>query len=606
MSRNLFLKSDEMKSKNSLLLLRFTATVIDLAIIYCIATLLQILLYKYSVVNFSYIFVTAFILYYIVSYLFLRERTPAKMFVGIKVVKKNGARLTFNSIVLREIVLKGIIGLLIPLFYVEKLFSIWSVLYTAIVFAVVLLLSLIILLIFKGAWWELLSQTRIIQRSPSSKTSLKYSFFVITILIISSISVITYPFIGSRQMMKTSFHPSYPNTKEVMRYTDFIKQNPRNPVDYVFDLFRKYDIVVISERLHPEFTQYELFFKIINDKRFINDVGNIFTECGSISYQDTLTSYLNTTFESEDALNKRTANLQINSVWPLWENTNFFELLKTVNKLNSTLLDTTKINWYFTDLAVNLKNENHKKILGYYANPKRDSIIAAHIIEKYSNVITKQNRQKALVIMNTRHGYGLIDKRFGAAIKNEYDGTTAFLMKNFPGKVANVMMNTISLKYAHLYTPIQNGKWETAFASMNNPGIGFDFAGTPFGNDKFDLGFKNAPALTYKDVFTGFIFYKSLNEHITKMGFPYEFDSLEDTLLKRAAGISSFSVDNLKRKIASYKQNPQAPITTESIGYAESYNLFSVIYVSIVLIICYLISLMFFIIQVRKPVVRTF
>ena len=601
-----------MKKKNPLLWLRFIATIIDFAIIYCITSLLHVLLYNYPVVNLSYIFVAVFILYYTVSYLFLRERTPAKMFVGIKVVKKSGERLSFGDIFLREIVLKGIVGLIIPLFVIEKLFPIGSrisLMFIVILITTIWVLSLIVLLLFKSTWWELFSQTRMIKRAPSSKRRLKYSFITVTILIVGFISLNSYPFIKDRQLLKTSFLPSYPKTKEVMQYADFLKQNQKNPVDYIFDLFKKYDVVVISERMHSEYTQYELFFKIIKDERFIKDVGNIFTECGSVSYQDTLTSYLHTTFESEEALNKSTANLQRNSssIWPLWTNTNLFDFFKTINKLNSTLADNAKINWYFTDLTVDWNTKDHKKFQEDFTNPERDSLMAAHVLEKYNNMIMKQPRKKALVIMNTRHGYGLIDGRFGEEMKSEYNnGTTAFLMKKLPGKIANVMMNTVSMKYAPLYVPVQEGKWETAFATVNNPETGFDFTGSPFGYDKFDLAIKNIPLLTYKDVFTGFIFYKPLSQHFEKTGFPFEFDNFEDIILKRAGTVDQSSVDYFRKAIATYKQNPKEPTTSGPSGYAILFNILQVLIIHGLLIIGYIISLIFFIMQVRKPAIRTY
>ncbi len=48
-------------------------------------------------------------------------------------------------------------------------------------------------------------------------------------------------------------------------------------------------------------------------------------------------------------------------------------------------------------------------------------------------------------------------------------------MKACPGKVANVMLNSISLQFLYLLTPVQDGKWETAFAMLDNPNVGFDF-----------------------------------------------------------------------------------------------------------------------------------
>ncbi len=86
--------------------------------------------------------------------------------------------------------------------------------------------------------------------------------------------------------------------------------------------------------MHLEYTQYELISKIISDKRFIDSVANIFTECGSVSFQDTLNNYMRTSFKSGEDLDRGTATLQRNSnaIWPLWSNTNLFDLLKTVNQ----------------------------------------------------------------------------------------------------------------------------------------------------------------------------------------------------------------------------------------------------------------------------------
>ena len=581
---------------------RIVTTIIDLSLIYCISLLLQPIIYKVDFEKNIDIFIFVFLLYYSLSYSFLNGRTPAKILTSLKIIKQNNTHFPLKNIIAREIILKGIFGLIIPTYFIEKIFSVWSSLFTLILFTIILISSLLFLFIFKRPWWEQLSQTVTIKTNITRKKDLKYAFLFITLILTNSIIKTVYPFIFGKEELKNSLSPSYPVNKKTAIYSDFIKTHSQKPEDYIFDLFKTNDIIVISERMHPEYSQYEMIFNLISDDRFTKYIGNIFTECGSVSFQDTLKSYLNTHFTSNEQLNINTSNLDRNSnaVWPLWSNTNQYDFFETVNKLNFSLPDSTKINWYFTDLPVNWETKSHKQFIKDYTNPQRDSFMASSIIEKYNNIISKEKRKKALVIMNTRHGYGLIDNRFGKRIKSEYYGTTAFLMNAFPKKVANIMLNTVSLKYGFLFTPVQNGKWETAFSIVDNPNVGFNFNGSPFGDDKFDLAFLSAPNLTYKDVFTGFIFYNPLRKHFQKDGFPNEFENFEDTILRRSALVSQSHLNTIKSEIAYQKLYPKEPIFSESLKYGYLYNLIRVILIPLILLIIFFVSAIIFLNAYRR------
>ena len=584
--------------KKSLWWLRFTSAIIDVSVIYSISILLQALIWKFTFIGFPIIFIAVFVIYYFVSYEFLKGKTFAKMLTRIKIVTSDGGDVHPGHLLLREVILKGGIGILFPIYILKTFFQVWWPLLTPIVLTLLLFLSFVFLLVFRSTWWESVSKTRSIKEGLTQKTNLIFSLASISVLIVSAIGMIIYPFLSGKENIKTSFYPNYPVTDETIKYADFIKANTKDPVDYIFDLFRQYDMVVISERMHPEYTQYDLISKIVSDERFIKEVGNIFTECGSISFQDSLNTLLATSFETEDKLNRQTAILQRNSnaIWPLWSNTNLFDLLKTVNKLNRQLPDSAKINWHFTDLPVDWRIMTHEKFNKAYRNAGRDSIMAANVIRPYKDVISNQRRHKALVIMNTRHGYGLFDQRFSRKIRNEYNiGTTAFLMRHLPGKVANIMMNTVSLKYGYMFTPVQNGKWETAFSIAGNQDTGFNFAGNPLGDDEFDVAPFASPAITYKDVFTGFIFYKPLKDHFDKDGFPHEFDNFEDTILRRSSYVSSSHVDILRNQIARYKEHPKEPVFAETQRYAVLHNLVNVIIIPVLLFMSLLVSLLFFI-----------
>ena len=581
-----------MKNRKSYLWLRSVSTVIDLSIIYCISIIFQFFIWKYTFVRLCDIFVCLFCIYYGTSYILLKGITPAKLLTGLKIVNSNGGDIHLKNILLREVALKLFVGIIIPAYILQLIAPIWSPLITLSIEIIILVLSFILLLVFRESWWEIFSKTTTIKLPFTQRAKKNYTFLSFTLIIIFALLIIISPVYNNKEKFITTFYPEYPVTPETNKYADFIKNNSKNPVDYTFDLFKKYDIVVLSERYHPEYTQYELISKIITDERFITNVGNVFTETGSVSFQDTLNTYLHTSFKNETELNKSTAVLQRNSdgVWPIWDPTNHFDLLKQINQLNNKLPDSSKINWYYTDISVNWETMTKENYLKGFTPIKRDSVMSVHILEKYKNIISIQKRKKALVIMNTNHGYGLLNQKQGTGIKWLDSSTTNYLMKALPGKVANVMLNTVS----YMGTPIQYGKWETAFKIAGNPDAGFDFKGSPFGDDKWDGFFLYPKSLVYKDIFTGFIFYKPLNQQIKKVGYPYEMDNFEDTLLRRAACVSKSQVQIAKTIIANYRRDPKTLFETVPAPYAIFLNGLNIILFPLLIILCYLLSLIFF------------
>jgi hypothetical protein len=524
--------------------------------------------------------------------------SPAKLLTGLKIINTDGGDIQLKNILLREIALKLLIGIIVPSYILQLIFPIWSPFITLSVELVILVLSSILLLVFRKSWWELFSKTTIV-KIPVAQRSIKiYTFLSFTVIIIFALIIIVKPVYHSGEKFRTTFYPEYPVTHETIKYADFIKNKSKDPTDYVFDLFKKYDLVVLSERIHPEYTQYELIFNIIHDKRFIKDVGNIFTEIGSVSFQDTLNTYLHTSFKNEDELNKSTAILQRNSdgVHPLWDCTNHFDFLKQVNQLNNKLPDSSKINWFFSDIPVHWETMTMRNYLKGYTSLKRDSIMAINILSKYKNIVLKGQRKKALVILSTNHGYGVLKQKTATGVSWLDSATTNYLMKALPGKVANVMLNTAS----YIFTPIQYGKWETAFRIAGNPNVGFNFKGSPFGDDKWDGSFLTPRSFTYKDVFTGFIFYKPLNQQISKRGFPYEYESFQDTLLRRAACVDANEVKKDQIFIKQYNNDPKSILESGHTPYGMFFNGLNIIFFPFLIIMSYLLSLIFFVKPVKK------
>lgn len=592
---------------------RFFKVGIDIAIIFGLANLLQQILFGYIFLSLPVLFAWVSAIYYLVFYIFANGQTASSVLVGLQLKNTNHVTVSSKQVFIRELLLKALIGILVPIFLIPNLFYIWSPILTIILVILVLLLSLIWLLVFKIAWWEKFSGTRAVKAGKPEKRNLLYSIAVVYIILLPVIWMQCSPLIKGKKQLIEIDYPKYPDTKDLNAYDAFLSKQSEDPVDYIFELFGKYDFGVLSERVHPEYSQYEFITKIVTDKRFVKLVGNLFTEQGSVNFQDTLNTYMHTNYGQEDSLNRYTALLERNSsaVHESWCCTNLFDILKTVHQLNAGLPDSNRIQWYFTDLARHWETTTRVNYLAGLTPEKRDSLMASHIIERINGSLKQQQRKKALIILNAIQGFGVMDKIKGIDWKwmdrniPTYDymnnrNCNSYLMHAFPGKVANVLINTTSMQYGPVFTPVQNGKWDAVFAHAGNKAVGFNFENSPFGKDPFDLFFCNPSHMLYKEVFTGFVFYKPLSEHIIKDGYPFYLNGFKETYLKRAGYVGDNNLATAKRIIAAYERTGLDTIDSRKMPYALAYNVITILMVPGLLLVLLLCSTVFFTVRMKQ------
>jgi hypothetical protein len=105
-----------------------------------------------------------------------------------------------------------------------------------------------------------------------------------------------------------------------------------SPKEYVLKSFEEKDIIVLSERDHREFKQYEMIVDIIKDKRF---TGNVYTEVGVFNSGKQINDFLLKEnlkeIEIKEHLLAIFKNLDMFSLWP---NYNYFYLLENIYKIN--------------------------------------------------------------------------------------------------------------------------------------------------------------------------------------------------------------------------------------------------------------------------------
>jgi hypothetical protein len=306
------------------------------------------------------------------------------------------------------------------------------------------------------------------------------------------------------------------------KYVTFIKGIKLPAKDYVLSLFDTHDIVILCERYHAEVKQYELIADIIKDQRFIDKVGNICTEIGSVNYADSLNNYLkystDDTIQSVIKLKQFQRDMNFN---PVWTKLTYHILLKRVFNLNRNLETSKRINLYPCDFYYDWYSIFSKDDRYRFVNVKRDSVMAVNIIKRFEQ-IKSEKRKKLLVILNEYHSF--INPQW-----RDIDGFTSagqFMSKRYGTQImANVLINTIGESKQSPETLIQDGYWDAAFDLAGNPPIGFDFRNSPFGNDHFDYVISTTDKLRYKDMFTGMVIYCPIKDHLQVYGVPGIIDS---------------------------------------------------------------------------------
>ncbi len=303
--------------------------------------------------------------------------------------------------------------------------------------------------------------------------------------------------------------------KKLDKYVDFLEKNNTSAKDYVLDLFEGNDLVILCERDHRENTQYDFLKELMSDPRFIKNVGNIFTEIGMTNLNPELNNFTHSKKYSEEQVHKKLIEFQRKSgYYPLWGYFNFYSLNKQLYNINQSLSNENKINIYPSNIALkvdSLDSEYYKSVWNKIIY-HRDSLMANSIIENF-NKIKKSNssRKKALIIMNFRHAF---NTNFKMDNGNGAKNVGGFLFEKYNGKIANVLINQFEFVDAEsekdiAYKSTQNGKWDATFEVLNIDNAGFDFRNSIFGNDNFDLWPFHRHNYKYKDIFTGFVYYKS-------------------------------------------------------------------------------------------------
>lgn len=338
---------------------------------------------------------------------------------------------------------------------------------------------------------------------------------------------------------------------ELNEYVYFLTGERSKAKDYILNQWKTKDLVILCERDHSEMTQYDLISDVIKSKYFIENVGSIFIEVGSISVQKRLLYFLNSTYDTNELREAALIKVYRDLAWPIWEKSNTYFMLLRISELNQKLKKEDKIQVYAidepspTDSEAKSK-EDYRLFEKKYLSRDRDSVLAENIIEKFDSIQKNSIRKKCLVIMNYRHAFlknvsktdTTYNSNGGYPIYGNSQGIIpcvgSILANHYPNNLSSIYINSRTVGAIGGQQPIKKGIWDASFKVLNMENLGFDFINSPFGKDSLDIWGFSKPEYVYSDVFTGMIYYLPFEKQINACGLDNFIDSqFIDTLYRR-------------------------------------------------------------------------
>lgn len=339
-------------------------------------------------------------------------------------------------------------------------------------------------------------------------------------------------------------------------YVEFLKEQ-KNPKEYIFQLWKDADIIVLGERDHRDTTQYNLILDILSDERFIENVGNLYLEVGVVNATEKANSLIKSNY-SKEIFDKEFVELQMVEVWSssYWDKYNRYQLLYGLSKINRELSKDKQIDIGLIDMEFSwyddITPEKYLEFNTVEMNKEfntREKIMADNFLAFYSKQHPRNNHKKALIITSREYAGNFYVQCRGNDVKRQ----AGYIKDVYGDRVKTVALNWykwIPLDWHRQILPDKtnglsaDGKFDASFELTNCNPVGFDLENSPFGEDEYDYTFENN--LKWKDVFDGFIFYEPYYNFIGKAGFPTKLTNKQAKEFTRRMIIDNKAFGNSK------------------------------------------------------------
>ncbi len=294
--------------------------------------------------------------------------------------------------------------------------------------------------------------------------------------------------------------------QRVAEFAEYMQTRGMVPKAYIFEAFKKHDIVILGERDHRDTTQYEFILDVLADPRFAEDVGYVYTEVGVVNQTDAANRLIKGNYATPDDFQSAFIQFYRHMDYEiLWEKYSAVKFIRGLYAINQALPVEKKITWVLTDRPWDWSEAAYEG--GEYSysatHEQRDRIMADNFLEMYRKQPLRNGRRKALLITNMPHADKSRRKK-----KEGYHITKALGKK----RVKIVLMNWYD--FTEQDKLFADGAWDAAFERIGCQPVAVDFHDSPFGRVKQ----KNWGR--WEKVADGMIFYTPFHQFETVIGIP--------------------------------------------------------------------------------------
>jgi uncharacterized RDD family membrane protein YckC len=504
--------------------MRFLATWIDFLLVYTVLKIFFYILFfssLYIYFPFEFAFFILFILYSI-TFIASAGQTVGKWLLNIKVVGKNGERLSVIKSVLRESVLKILSGAVLFLGFFWIGFS-----------------------KNKKGWHDYLIGSKIIRNNESTKRVLFWrsiavlSFVIIAGNYVGEISTIIYSanrMVVTKRLVDLPFmHRKPSEVIEVSKitndtlFTNWLNKHAQSAESYAIDMAKTHQVTLFGE-VHDSKDNLQFFGSIINDLYYKAGVRCIAMEVIPASMNGEIEKLIDAK-EYDDELAMEIARSQ---GWKSWGDKEYWDVLKTVWKLNKGLpanahkmrLVGIDDDWEMANIVL-LNTGGDKRGPTPFTEKFRVLPAIKDIINgSYRDEIMARNIEKEIIEKNDKgvvwvgfahtmlqygwpiiqnHKVVLIKQRLGLLLSQKYKNKIfqIELFQSFYPEIDNTV-----------HPPVLRSFIETVMEKRNSAPTGFSILNSPFANirDSYSDYFNTNPSICYEDIAQGLIFIKPINE----------------------------------------------------------------------------------------------
>ncbi len=337
-------------------------------------------------------------------------------------------------------------------------------------------------------------------------------------------------------------------TQTVGEFADYMQTKGMDPKEYIFEAFKKHDVVILGERDHRDTTQYDFILDVLADPRFAEEVGHVYTEVGVVNRTDAANRLIKGCYASYDDFYSAFIQFCRNMDYEiLWEKYNASKFIRGLYAINKNLPEEKKITWGLTDRPWDWSKAVYEG--GEYSYSMvydhRDRYMANNFLDMYRVQSLRDGRRKALIITNQPHAVNFKEKQ-GHYIKQKLGKQVKIVLMNWYN-----WSDEPALLYA-------DGAWDAAFERMGCKPVAVDFHGSPFGRVKDEYYGR------WSKVADGMIFYVPFYKFKAVIGVPGIFgdDFIEE--YKRRYAITNdkpFPYNSMKSEQLYYNTLRRVPHT---------------------------------------------